>query len=181
MKKIILKPTKSKSNVENNKERTVTDENIKTPYYLVTRPNFSPESPIDGSTLRSMNFLDLLPLPLGIPPSVTVEPSAPRLHELHDHNTKQMTISNYNYQSAAEYHKRLQNLVIGDDVLIRVHPERFLLKTFKRLHTRCRDSYKILKRFGFKAYELDIPRDLRINLVFNIENLTYYRTSTGSQ
>ena len=74
---------------------------------LVTRPHFSREFTIDGSTLRSKNPISLLPLPLDIPSIVTVEPSALHLHELHDHNTRQVTINNYNNESVAKSHKRL--------------------------------------------------------------------------
>ena len=104
-KKIKLKPAKPKSNAENNKEGTFIAKDNKTPYYLVTRSHFSPEFPIDGSTPRSTNSLSLLPLPPCISLIVTVEPSALYLHELYDHNTKQMTINNYNCQSVAESHK----------------------------------------------------------------------------
>jgi len=106
-KKIVLKPSKLKLNVGIDRERTTTDKDNKTPCYLVTRSHFSPESPIDGSTLRSKNSLGLLSLPLGIPLIITVEPPAPYLHELHDHDTKKMIIGNYNYQSTAESHKQL--------------------------------------------------------------------------
>jgi len=163
MKRKVLKHAKPKSNVENNKEEIVTEKNNKTPCHLVTRSYFSPESPIDGSTPMFRNSLDLLSSPLGIPSIVTVETSAPHLHELHEHNTRQMIINNYNYQSAAEFHKRLQDLVIDDEVLIRVHPERFPMGTLKRVHTRRMGPYKVLKRFGSIAYELDIPYDLGIS------------------
>jgi len=83
----VLKHTKPKSNVRNNRKGTITDKDNKTPCYLMTRSQFSPESLIDGYTLRSTNSLGLLPLPLGIPPIVTVEPPAPHLHELQNHNT----------------------------------------------------------------------------------------------
>jgi len=43
-----------------------------------------------------------------------------------------MTFNNYKYRSDAESHKRLQKLVIGDEVLIRVHSERFPLGTLKK-------------------------------------------------
>ena len=95
-KKIVLKAIKPKSNVGNNKEGTSTEKNSKSPCYLVTRSHFSPESSIDGSTLGSRNSLSLLPLPLGISLIATVEPFT-HLCELHDHDTKQMTINNYNY------------------------------------------------------------------------------------
>ena len=99
-----MKPAKPKS-VGNNKEETVTDKNKKIPCYLVTRSHFSPESPIDGSLLKCRNSLGLLLL--RIPPIVTFEPHAPELHKLHEHNTKQMTTNNYNYQFSAESHKQL--------------------------------------------------------------------------
>ena len=63
-------------------------------------------------------------------------------HELHDHNTRQKTISNYKYQSAAESHKQLQDIAIGDKVLIRVHQKRFSLGTLRKLHSRRSGSYK---------------------------------------
>jgi len=87
-KKIVLKLVKPKSSVGNNKEGTVIEKNNTTPYYLVTRSHFSPESPIDGFTPTSKNFLGLLLLPLSIPPIATNEPSAPHLYELHEHNTR---------------------------------------------------------------------------------------------
>ena len=57
-----------------------------------------------------------------------------------------MTFNNNNYQFAAESHKRLQELAIGDEVLIRVHPERFSLETLKMLHTQRNGPYKVSKR-----------------------------------
>jgi len=42
-----------------------------------------------------------------------------------------MTINNYNYQSTVESHKRLQELAIGDEMLIRVHPNRFSMELWK--------------------------------------------------
>jgi len=89
--------------------------------------------------------------------------------------------SNYNYQSNVKSHKRLQDIAVGDKVLIRVHPESFSLKILKKLHTRRRGPYKVLKRFVSTAYELDIPHDLSIILVFFVENLTHCRTSTRLQ
>ena len=92
-----------------------------------------------------------------------------------------MTINNYNYQSAAESHKRLQELAIGDEVLIRVYSERFPLGTLKKLHTRDRGPHKILRRFGSSTYEFDIARDFGINPIFIFEDLTRYCTFTGLQ
>ena len=67
--------------------------------------------------------------------------------------------NNYNYQSAAESYKQLQDIAIGDEVLIRVYAERFPMGTLKMLHTQHRGPNKVLKRIGFIAYELDIPHE----------------------
>jgi len=158
--------------------RTITGKNNKTPFYLVTRTHFSPESHVEEFTPRSRNSLFLLPLPLGIPSIVIVEPFTLHLHYLYEHNTKQLTISNYNYQFAIKSHKRLQDITIGDEILIRVHPKRFPLGTLKKLNTWRRGPYKVLKRFCSSAYKLDIFHDLGINLVFRVEDLTHYHTST---
>ena len=62
-------------------------------------------------------------------------------------------------QTGPKCHRQLQDLTIGDKVLIRVHSERFPLKTLKKLHTQRRGPYNVLKKFGFSAYELDILRE----------------------
>jgi len=92
-----------------------------------------------------------------------------------------MTIDKYNNQSIAEPRKWLQELAIGDEVLIRVHPERFPLRILKNIHTQRKGSCKVLRRFGSSAYELDILRDLGISLVFSVEDLTRCRTFTEPQ
>jgi len=79
-----------------------------------------------------------------------------------------MIIINYSYQSTVESHKRLQELTRGDEVLIRVHPERFPLETLKKLFIHCMGPYKVLRRFGSSAYELDILSDPGINPVLSV-------------
>jgi len=61
-------------------------------------------------------------------------------------------------------------------VIVRVHPERFPLETLKKPHARRIDPYRVLRRFGSNAYKLEIPRELGINRVFNVKDLTLYRT-----
>jgi len=56
------------------------------------------------------------------------------LHELDEHIRRQITISDDNYKAAADSHKRLQKFTIVDEVIIRVHPERFQLGILKKLH-----------------------------------------------
>jgi len=61
-------------------------------------------------------------------------------------------------------------------MMVRVLPERFSLGTLKKLYAQRIGPYRVLRRFGSNAYELDIPCDFGINPVFNVEDLTLYRT-----
>ena len=78
--------------------------------------------------------------------SASSESFAQHLHELHEHIKMQIAISNNNYKSTADSHKRLQEFAIGDGVMISVHSERFLLGTLKKLHARCMNPYRVLRR-----------------------------------
>jgi len=48
-------------------------------------------------------------------PSASIESFAQHLYELHEHIRRQIAISNDNYTSAADSHKRLQKFAIGDE------------------------------------------------------------------
>jgi len=133
------------------------------PFEVVT--GYQPRKPIN-----------LLPMSIGDRPSASVESFAQHLHELCKHIKRQIAIINDNYKSAADSHKRLQEFAIGDEVIVRVRPERFPSGTLKKLHARHIGPYKVLRRFGSNAYELDILCDLGIHPVFNVEDLTLYHT-----
>ena len=171
-KKIMSKPVKLKPNVRNN-DGTVTDKNNKTTCYLVTRCQSSLEALVDTSVSTLRNSIGLLSLLIGTKPIVTVESPASHLLELHVHTKRQMTFINYNYQSTAKSHKQLQELVIGDGVLIRVHPERLPLGTLKRLHTRCSGPHKVLKRFDSTNFIFPLILE---SVGYSAEDLPCFRT-----
>ena len=98
------------------------------------------------------------------------------LYELHEYIRRQIAISNDNYKSIVNSHKRLQEFDIRDEAMVRVRPERFSPETLKKLHVQRMGPYRVLRRFDSNAYELDIFCDLGINPVFSIEDLTLHRT-----
>ena len=59
-------------------------------------------------------------------------------------------------------------------MIVRVRPERFPPETLKKFHARHISPYRVLRRFGFNAYELEIFRELGINPIFNVNDLTPY-------
>jgi len=88
----------------------------------VNRSGLSPFEVVMGYRLRKP--IDL-PMSIGDRPCAITESVAHHLHELHDHIKRQSAISNDNSKSAADSHKRLQEFAIGDEVMVRVRPERF--------------------------------------------------------
>lgn len=59
--------------------------------------------------------------------------------------------------------------------MVRIRPERFPKHSFKKLFARACGPYRILKRLGSNAYLIDLPPDLSISPIFNVEDLTLHR------
>ena len=76
---------------------------------------------------------------------------------------------------AANVHRRSKEFNVGDHVMVRIRPER-IPKTFsKKLYARAMGPYSIIRKMGSNAYLLDLPNDMDISPVFNIEDLLPYR------
>lgn len=57
--------------------------------------------------------------------------------------------------------------------MVRIGPEWFSRGTYKKLHSRNARPYKILK-INSNAYTLDLPKDMGISIVFDVEDLSSY-------
>lgn len=66
----------------------------------------------------------------------------------------------------------MQEFLVVDKVMVRIHPKRFPPETVKNFHARYIGSYRILREIGSNTYELDIPQTLGINPIFNNKELT---------
>ena len=76
---------------------------------------------------------------------------------------------------AADMHRRSKEFNVGDYIMFRIRPER-IPKTFsKKLYARAMGPYSIICKMGSNAYLLDLPNDMDISLVFNVEDLLPYR------
>ena len=76
---------------------------------------------------------------------------------------------------AADVHRRSKEFNVGDHVMVRIRPER-ITKTFsKKLYARAMGPYFIIRKMGSNAYLLDLPNDMDISSVFNVEDLLPYR------
>ena len=75
----------------------------------------------------------------------------------------------------ANSHKRMKEFIVGDSVMVKLKPERFSLRTMKKLHVRGAGPFKVLKRAGPNAYVLELPPEYDISSTFNISDMKEYK------
>ena len=74
----------------------------------------------------------------------------------------------------ADRHKVERNFEVGDLVYLQLQPYRQPLlkkKGAKKLKPRFYGPYKIIKKVGEVAYELELPQESKIRNVFHVSNL----------
>ena len=116
---------------------------------------------------------------VSLPPHMCVfEPAenfAKHIHDLHVEIRRKISLHNEEYKLAVDVHRRSKEFNVGDYVMVRIHPER-IPKTFsKKLYARAMGPYSIIRKLGSNAYLLDLPNDMDISHVFNVEDLLPYR------
>ncbi|KAK8916151.1 hypothetical protein KSP39_PZI023352 [Platanthera zijinensis] len=131
------------------------------PFHIVS--GYDPRKPID-----------LIPSPLESRPSESAESFAQHLHELHESVRRRISTSNDNYKTHADQRRRERIFNIGEQVMVRVRPERLPSGPAKKLSARRMGPFSVISRIGTNAYRLDIPASMGIHPVFNIEDLTPY-------
>ena len=125
---------------------------------------YSPRTPID-----------LVPLPPHMHVSEPAENFAKHIHDLHAEIRRKISLSNEEYKLAVDVHRRSKEFNVGDYVMVRIRLER-IPKTFsKKLYARAMGPYSIIRKMGSNAYLLDLPNDMDISHVFNVEDFLPYR------
>ena len=107
--------------------------------------------------------------------SKLAENFAKHIHDLHAEIRRKISLSNEEYKPVANIHRRFKEFNIGKYVMVCIRPER-IPKTFsKKLYARAMGPYSIIHKLRSNAYLLDLPNDMDINPVFNIEDLLPYQ------
>ena len=100
---------------------------------------------------------------------------AKHIHDLHGEIRRKISLSNEEYKLAADEHGRSKDFNVGEYVMVRIRPKR-IPKTFKKkLYARAMGPYYIIPKLRSNAYLLDLPNNMDISSVFNVEDLLPYR------
>ncbi|KAL5751049.1 hypothetical protein ACOSP7_025652 [Xanthoceras sorbifolium] len=94
---------------------------------------------------------------------------------LHDDVRRHIAIHTEKYAARANLKKKDVQFSVGDQVLIRLRPERFPPGSFTKLHARRAGPFPILKKLGPNAYLVDLPGSYTFSHIFNVEDLTAYK------
>ena len=116
-----------------------------------------------------------VPLPLHMRVFEPAENFAKHIHDLHVEIRRKIFLSNEEYKLADDMHHRYKEFNVDEYVMVRIRSER-IPKTFsKKLYARAMGPYSIICKLGSNAYLLDLPNDMYISHVFNVEDLLPYR------
>ena len=70
---------------------------------------------------------------------------------------------------------RYKEFWVGDEVMVHLRKKHFLVGTYNKLKIKKFGPCKVVKRHDSgNAYEVELPAELNISLVFNISNLIKY-------
>lgn len=132
-------------------------------------------SPFEVVTgLQPRKPIDLINLPPSARSSAEAESFASHIREIHDDVKRKIALSNERYKANADVRRHFVDFEEGDMVMVRIRPEQFPKGTYKKLHSNYVGLYKIVKKISSNAYVLELPSNMGISNVFNVEDLTMY-------
>ncbi|PKU84723.1 putative mitochondrial protein [Dendrobium catenatum] len=77
-------------------------------------------------------------------------------------------------QKLANRSRRAMHFEVGDQVWIRLRKERFPQGAFSKLKPKADGPFRIVKKIGDNAYQIDLPGDYNISATFNVADLSPY-------
>lgn len=81
------------------------------------------------------------------------------MHESHPEISKIIENNNVAYKLRIDL-KRVQEFNVGDNVMVRIRPERYPPGSIKKLHARTAGPFQILKKLNQNTFVVDLPESL---------------------
>ena len=133
----------------------------------------SPFQIVNGYLPRT--HIDLVPLPPHMCVSEPIENFVKHIHDLYVEIRRKISLSNEEYKLTVDMHRGFKEFNIGEYVMVHIRLERIPKLFSKKLYARAMSRYSIIRKLGYNAYLLDLPNDVNISSVFNVEDLLPYR------
>ena len=97
------------------------------------------------------------------------------MESLHEEVKLRIKQSNQKYKENTDQCRRHHDFQVGDEVMVHLKKGRFLVGTYSKLVMKKFSHYRILKKFeSGNAYEVELPNDMDISPIFNIDDLYKY-------
>ena len=107
--------------------------------------------------------------------SVEAEEFAKHLKNIHEEVRKHIIKMNAQYKAKVDVKMRYKEFQVGDEVMVHLRKEHFIVGTYNKLKMKKFGPCKIVKRHDFgDAYEVELSVDLNFLPVFNILDLTKF-------
>jgi len=102
-------------------------------------------------------------------------PAGPHDLHLHAEIRCKIALGSDSYKLFIDMLHKAVNLMVGDLVMACLQPKELPTNSFTELQARCITPYSIFNKLESVAYVLDLPANLGITPVFNVEDLTFNR------
>lgn len=132
--------------------------------------NCSPFEIVYGQNLNCP--LDLVALPTTRSFSGEASERADQIKKLHAQVRTHIMKQTDRYCKQANKHRKYIDFKEGDFVWVHLRKERFPPGKYAKLKDRAAGPFKVLRRIGENAYEIDLPAEYEVSRTFNVSDLS---------